>query len=173
MGGPDGGDGGRGGDVVFEVDSGMRDLSWLAEHPHQRAAAGKNGAGRNRTGRDGGDLVIEVPDGTRVEDEGGLIADLVGAGARAVVARGGRGGRGNASLSSARNRLPSAEAGEPGEEKRLRVELRIVADIGLVGLPNAGKSTLLSRLLRPSRRSPTTPSRRLPRTSASLGTRSG
>jgi GTP-binding protein len=146
MGGPDGGDGGRGGDVVFEVDPGMRDLSSLAEHPHQRATPGKNGAGRNRTGRDGGDLVIQVPDGTRVEDEEGLLADLVGAGARAIVARGGRGGRGNATLSSARDRLPSAEAGEPGEEKRLRVELRIVADIGLVGLPNAGKSTLLSRL---------------------------
>lgn len=146
MGGPDGGDGGRGGDVVFEVDLGARDLSWLAEHPHQRAAAGTNGAGRNRTGRDGGDLVIEVPDGTRVEDEEGLLADLVGEGARAVVARGGRGGRGNAALASPRDRLPSAEAGEPGEEKRLRVELRIVADIGLVGLPNAGKSTLLSRL---------------------------
>jgi GTP-binding protein len=90
--------------------------------------------------------VIGVPDGTRVEDEEGLLADLVGAGARAVVARGGRGGRGTASLSSSRHRLPSAEAGEAGEEKRLRVELRIVADIGLVGLPNAGKSTLLSRL---------------------------
>jgi len=146
MGGPDGGDGGRGGDVVFQVDLGVRDLSWLADHPHQRAAGGANGAGRNRTGRDGEDLVIEVPDGTRVEDEEGLLADLVGQGTRAVVARGGRGGRGNAALASSRDRLPSAEAGEPGEEKRLRVELRIVADVGLVGLPNAGKSTLLSRL---------------------------
>ena len=146
MGGPDGGDGGRGGDVVFQVDLGVRDLSWLADHPHQRAAGGANGAGRNRTGRDGEDLVIEVPDGTRVEDEEGLLADLVGQGTRAVVARGGRGGRGNAALASSRDRLPSAEAGEPGEEKRLRVELRIVADVGFVGLPNAGKSTLLSRL---------------------------
>jgi GTP-binding protein len=146
MGGPDGGDGGRGGDVVLEVDPGARDLSWLADHPHLRAASGKNGAGRGRTGGGGADLVILVPDGTRVEDEGGLLADLVGAGSRAVVARGGRGGRGNAALSNARNRLPHAEAGEPGEDKRLSVELRTVADVGLVGLPNAGKSTLLSRL---------------------------
>jgi GTP-binding protein len=90
---------------------------------------------------------VLVPDGTRVEDEEGLLADLVGEGTRAVVARGGRGGRGNASLVSAKNRVPrTAEAGEPGEERRLRAELRIVADLGLVGLPNAGKSTLLASL---------------------------
>ena len=146
-GGPDGGDGGRGGDVVFEVDPHVRDLSYLADHPHQRAASGRPGAGRNRTGADGADLVVRVPDGTHVEDEEGLLADLVGPGSRAVVARGGRGGRGNASLAGPKNRLPrSAEAGDPGEERRLSVELRIVADIGLVGLPNAGKSTLLSCL---------------------------
>lgn len=146
-GGPDGGDGGTGGDIVFEVDPRVHDLSYLADHPHQRAASGRPGAGRNRTGADGADLVVRVPDGTRVEDEHGLLADLVGAGSRAVVARGGRGGRGNASLASPKNRVPrSAEAGEPGEERRLRVELRIVADVGLVGLPNAGKSTLLSCL---------------------------
>jgi len=146
-GGPDGGDGGDGGDVVFEVDPGVRDLSWLADHPHQRAPAGRPGRSSKRTGASGADLVVRVPDGTRVEDDGGLLADLVGEGARAVVARGGRGGRGNVSLASPRNRVPRvAEAGEPGEERRLRVELRIVADVGLVGLPNAGKSTLLSRL---------------------------
>ena len=146
-GGPDGGDGGRGGDVVFQVDPGVRDLSGLADHPHQRAASGKPGRGRNRSGANGADLVVHVPDGTRVEDERGFLADLVGTGSRAVVARGGRGGRGNAALAGPRNRVPrSAEAGERGEEKRLSVELRIVADIGLVGLPNAGKSTLLSRL---------------------------
>ncbi len=146
-GGPDGGDGGRGGDVVFEVDPGVRDLSFLADHPLLRAGPGRPGGPRNRTGADGADLVVRVPDGTRVEDEEGLVADLVGAGARAVVARGGRGGRGNASLAGPRNRVPrTAEAGEPGEERRLFVELRLVADVGLVGLPNAGKSTLLSRL---------------------------
>jgi len=145
-GGPDGGDGGRGGDVVFEVDPGIRDLSFLSDHPHQRADSGRPGRGRRRAGADGADLVIRVPDGTRVEDEEGLLADLVGPGSRAVVARGGRAGRGNAAVAGPRNRLPSSEAGELGEERRLSVELRIVADVGLVGLPNAGKSTLLSRL---------------------------
>ena len=146
-GGPDGGDGGRGGDVVFEVSAGIRDLSWLADHPHQRATNGAPGRSNRRTGADGQDLVIAVPDGTRAEDQDGPLADLVGEGARAVVARGGRGGRGNASLATPRNRVPrSAEAGEAGEERRLTVELRIVADLGLVGLPNAGKSTLLSKL---------------------------
>jgi GTP-binding protein len=146
-GGPDGGDGGRGGDVVFEVSRGVRDLSWLADQPHPRAGSGAPGGKRRKTGADGEDLVIPVPDGTRVEDDEGLLADLVGEGARAVVARGGRSGRGNASLASARDRVPrGAEAGEPGEDKRLRVELRTVADLGLVGLPNAGKSTLLAAL---------------------------
>jgi GTP-binding protein len=146
-GGPDGGDGGAGGDVVFEVSTGARDLSWLADHPHVRAPNGGPGGKRGRTGGAGEDLVIRVPDGTRVEDEDGLLADLMGEGARAVVARGGRGGRGNAALATKRERVPrSAEAGEAGEERRLSVELRTVADLGLVGLPNAGKSTLLSRL---------------------------
>jgi GTPase len=146
-GGPDGGDGGDGGDVVFEVSEGLRDLSWLGDHPHQRAANGGPGGRNKRTGARGRELVIPVPNGTRVEDEGGFVADLVGTGSRAVIARGGRGGRGNVSLSGPRERVPrNAEAGEPGEERRLSVELRIVADIGLAGLPNAGKSTLLSAL---------------------------
>ena len=101
------------------------------------------------TARAGKDLVVPVPDGTVVLDDDGLLADLVGAGSRAAVARGGAGGRGNARLVSSRNRVPRvAEPGEAGEERRVRVELRTVADVGLVGLPNAGKSTLLSRLTR-------------------------
>ena len=146
-GGPDGGDGGRGGDVVLQVSPDVFDLSYLARHPHQRAENGGPGQGNNRSGRDGRDLVLEVPDGTVVRDERGPVADLVGPGARAVVAGGGRGGRGNASLASSRNRTPrNAERGESGEEHRVELELRLVADVGLAGLPNAGKSTLLSRL---------------------------
>jgi GTP-binding protein len=145
--GVDGGNGGPGGSVIFEVSPGVHDLSALADHPHQRAAHGSAGRNANRDGATGKDLVVPVPDGTVVSDEDGLFADLVGDGARAIVAQGGRGGRGNASLASARNRVPRvAEPGEEGEEKRLSVELRTVADVGLVGLPNAGKSTLLSRL---------------------------
>jgi GTP-binding protein len=146
-GGPDGGNGGRGGSVIFEVARGMHDLSWLAEHPHQRARPGGSGRSDRRDGPSAKDLVIQVPDGTIVFDDDGPVADLVGDGARVVVAHGGRGGRGNAQLANARNRVPRvAESGEAGEAKRVRVELRTVADIGLVGLPNAGKSTLLSRL---------------------------
>ena len=146
-GGPDGGDGGGGGSVILQVSGRGRDLSSLADHPHQAARPGKPGSSNNRTGAAGADLVLDVPDGTVVRDERGLLADLVGEGARAIVARGGRGGRGNAALAGPRNRVPRvAEAGEPGEEARLDLELRVVADIGLVGLPNAGKSTLLSRL---------------------------
>ncbi|HEX2030041.1 MAG TPA: GTPase ObgE [Actinomycetota bacterium] len=146
-GGPDGGDGGRGGDVVLEVSRDVFDLSAVARNPHYRADAGGRGQGDRRHGRDGADLVIPVPDGTVASEERGLVADLVGGGARAVVARGGRGGRGNAALASPRNRAPrTAERGEDGEEHEIRLELRLVADVGLVGLPNAGKSTLLSRL---------------------------
>jgi GTP-binding protein len=146
-GGPDGGDGGAGGSVVFEVSRGVHDLSWVADHPHQRAPNGKPGRSSRRHGGAGKDLVIPVPDGTVVTDEEGLLADLIGEGTRVVIARGGRGGRGNAELAGPRNRAPrTSEPGEPGEERRLAIELRTVADVGLVGLPNAGKSTLLSRL---------------------------
>jgi GTP-binding protein len=146
-GGPDGGDGGDGGDVVFEVSTGIHDLSVLANDPHLRAAAGAPGGRNKRTGAAGADVVVQVPRGTRVEDEQGLVADLVEERTRAVVARGGRGGRGSVSLATARDRVPRvAEAGEPGEDRRLSLELRTVADVGLVGLPNAGKSTLLSVL---------------------------
>jgi GTP-binding protein len=146
-GGPDGGDGGRGGDIVFRASRNVHDLAWFADNPHLKAEVGKPGARARRDGAKGKDLVITVPDGTVVADEHGLIADLVGEGSEAVVARGGRGGRGNVRFASAKNRVPkTAEAGEEGEERRLQLELRTVADVGLVGLPNAGKSTLLSRL---------------------------
>ncbi|MCA1726106.1 MAG: GTPase ObgE [Actinobacteria bacterium] len=146
-GGPDGGDGGKGGDVVLQVARNLFDLSGLTKLPVLRGADGGHGARAKRTGRVGEDLVVQVPDGTVVFDERGLVADLVGEGSRVVVAAGGRGGRGNVALSNAANRVPRvAEQGEEGEEHRLRLELRLVADVGLVGLPNAGKSTLLSRL---------------------------
>jgi GTP-binding protein len=146
-GGPDGGNGGNGGDVILEVRAGVHDLSWLADHPHQHATPGSPGRSSDRDGAAGRDLVLPVPDGTVVFDGEGLVADLIGAGATVVVARGGRGGRGNARIASPKNRAPRvAEQGESAEERTLRLELRTVADAGLVGLPNAGKSRLLSRL---------------------------
>jgi GTPase len=146
-GGPDGGDGGRGGDIVFRATRNLHDLARFADEPHLKAEPGKPGARARRDGARGKDLIITVPDGTVVFDEQGLLADLVGEGSEAVVAKGGRGGRGNVRFVSAKNRVPkTAEAGEEGEDRRLRLELRTVADVGLVGLPNAGKSTLMSRL---------------------------
>ena len=146
-GGPEGGDGGRGGDVVFRASRNLHDLAWFTDHPHLRAEPGKPGARSRRDGGNGKDLVVTVPDGTVVFDERGLVADLVGEGSKAVVARGGRGGRGNVRFAGPKNRVPrTAESGEEGEELLLHVELRTVADLGLIGLPNAGKSTLLSRL---------------------------
>ena len=150
-GGPDGGDGGKGGSVVLEVGPHVRTLLDCREQPRYRAASGRAGAGNNRTGKDGEDLVILVPPGTLVKDaEGGAtLADLVRPGETWTAARGGRGGRGNARFATPTHQAPRrADPGEPGEERRVELELKLIADVGLVGLPNAGKSTLLSRISR-------------------------
>jgi GTP-binding protein len=149
LGGPDGGDGGRGGDVVLVVDPSVTTLLDLHRHPHRHAPSGKAGQGANRSGAEGGDLVIPVPDGTVVRDAdtGELLADLVGAGTRFVAARGGRGGLGNAALASSRRKAPGfALLGEPGESLEAVLELKSVADVALVGYPNAGKSSLIAAL---------------------------
>ncbi len=145
-GGPDGGDGGAGGDVIVAADRNVASLLAFRDHPHRRADSGKHGAGRRRHGASGADLTVTVPEGTLVRArDGELLADLVTSGDRYVAARGGRGGRGNARFLSNRRRAPSfAEQGEYGEERWLRLEVSLVADAALVGLPNAGKSTLIA-----------------------------
>jgi len=148
-GGPDGGDGGKGGDVVFEVRPTLNTLSSF--HPNQKFKAedGVKGGPSQMSGRYGNDLVIPVPPGTVIfdADTGELIGDLTSDGQRLMVCKGGRGGRGNQHFATSRNQAPrTAEKGEPYEEKRLRLELKLIADIGLIGVPNAGKSTLLTAL---------------------------
>ncbi|WP_046318222.1 GTPase ObgE [Mycobacterium sp. UM_Kg1] len=146
LGGPDGGNGGRGGSVVLVVDPGVHTLLDFHFRPHISAASGKQGQGNNKVGAAGADLEIKVPDGTVVLDEHGrLLADLVGAGARFEAAAGGRGGLGNAALVSRARKAPGfALLGEKGEARDLTLELKTVADVGLIGFPSAGKSALVS-----------------------------
>jgi len=147
-GGPDGGNGGNGGSVILRADTSVGTLLELRDHPHVKAERGGHGAGKRKHGARAEDRVVLVPPGTVVFDEDGvLLADLAAGGDQAVVARGGRGGKGNAHFASATRRAPEfAEKGEPGEERWFRLELRLLADVGLVGFPNAGKSTLISRI---------------------------
>ncbi|MCK6538457.1 MAG: GTPase ObgE [Anaerolineales bacterium] len=148
-GGPDGGDGGKGGDVIFEVKSTLNTLSSFRQNQKFKAEEGARGGPSQMTGRNGKDLVIHVPPGTVIfdADTGSLIGDLTQPGQQLTVCKGGRGGRGNQHFATSRNQAPrTAEKGEPYEEKRLRLELKLIADIGLIGVPNAGKSTLLSAL---------------------------
>ena len=149
LGGPDGGDGGRGGDVVFRVDMGLRTLLDFRYQQHIRADRGAHGKGSGKHGRGAKDLEVRVPAGTQIRDEetGVLLADLTEEGQTFVVAKGGRGGRGNARFSSPADKAPKfAEKGEPGEERWVWLELKVIADVGLLGFPNAGKSTFLSRV---------------------------
>ena len=148
-GGPDGGVGGKGGDVVLQAVSHHNTLLPLRYHTEHRAERGEHGGPGNRTGRSGTDLVVSVPPGTIARDEASseMIGEVLFEGDRLVLARGGRGGRGNRSFLSNSNRAPrEAEPGEEGQERWLRLELRLIADVGLLGMPNAGKSTLLSRI---------------------------
>jgi GTP-binding protein len=148
-GGPDGGDGGRGGDVILLADPQLTTFTDSNLRVEYRAENGRPGEGGNRTGRCGEDLEIRLPPGTIVRDaeHGHVLKDLKDPGDRVVIVRGGRPGRGNARFASATRQVPrKAEPGQPGQSRRLSLELRLVADVGLVGLPNAGKSTLLSRI---------------------------
>jgi GTP-binding protein len=147
-GGPDGGDGGAGGDVILEADRNVASLLAFRDHPHRRGGSGTHGSGNQRHGATGAELVVHVPEGTVVRSrDGELVADLVHHGDRYTAARGGSGGRGNARFLSNARRAPSfAEQGEYGEERWLRMELKLMADAALVGIPNAGKSTLISRV---------------------------
>jgi GTPase len=149
FGGPDGGDGGRGGDVVVECINGLNTLIDYRYQQHFKARTGGHGMGKNRSGAAGADVVLKVPKGTQVFDEDNetLLADLTEIGNRAILAKGGNGGFGNAHFKSSTNQAPRrANPGLPGEERTIWLRLKLIADAGLVGLPNAGKSTFLSRV---------------------------
>ena len=155
-GGPDGGDGGKGGDIVFEAVAGLNTLIDFRYTQHFRAPRGTGGAGSNRTGAGGDDLVIKVPVGTQIladDEERSLLADLTKIGQRVIFLKGGMGGRGNASYKTSTNRAPRQhQTGEPGEEMWVWLRLKLLADVGLVGLPNAGKSTFLNSVSNASAR---------------------
>lgn len=149
FGGPAGGDGGKGGDVILLATSRKHTLYDFKHKRHFRAKSGEKGRGKNQHGKDGEDLVLEVPLGTVVIDasSGKVLCDLTEEGQRCVVAKGGRGGRGNARFATPTNQAPRyAEKGEKGEERWIVLELKLIADVGIIGLPNAGKSTLISKL---------------------------
>lgn len=148
-GGPFGGNGGRGANIIFETDLGLRTLLDLRYQKLIRAPKGANGEGKNKNGKGASDVIIKVPLGTTVKDmdTGLIIADLTKKGDSVIVAKGGRGGRGNTAFATATNPAPNfSEHGEPGEEKTLKVELRLLADVGFVGMPSVGKSTILSKI---------------------------
>ena len=147
FGGPNGGDGGKGGDVVVEAVNGLNTLIDYRYQQHFKAQRGGNGMGKDRAGANGKDVVLKVPIGTQVYEEDGetLIADLTEVGQRVTISRGGNGGFGNAHFKSSTNRAPRhANPGQPGEERTIRLRLKLIADAGLIGLPNAGKSTFLA-----------------------------
>ncbi|MBU1935288.1 Obg family GTPase CgtA, partial [Patescibacteria group bacterium] len=146
-GGPDGGNGGNGGNIIFEADENLNTLVNFVSKKHYRASNGEQGLGSNKFGKHGEDLILKVPVGTLVYEGDELIVDLTEHGKQYVVARGGLGGKGNANFTTSVRQAPDfAELGEPGEGKDLKLELKLIADVALIGYPSVGKSTLISRI---------------------------